>query len=264
MGPGEMGPDALDPALTLEAWRGRIRRHPGELKNLLRNQAFVAGIGNAYSDEILHAARLLPFRKRSTLAPEEVDELYAAMRTTLQGAVELLRERVPPTFEKQVRDPSRGPQRAASHVPVRTRITRVTGGGFPTGFCRGCRPELAGTAPTTPGLRGSQHLARRIHVARRSVGRPDRLDRRPETAPRCRSACHPTCTVYWRAAAVGSGLAVGAALGDGTAAVALGARTGPLEGLARTGLGRCPGVGEVGVPGTGTAPPASRSPMASG
>ena len=72
--PGEMGPDALDPALTVEVFRERIRRHPGELKNLLRNQAFVAGIGNAYSDEILFAARLLPFRKRSTLAAEEIDD----------------------------------------------------------------------------------------------------------------------------------------------------------------------------------------------
>ena len=89
-GPEEMGPDALDPTLTLEAWRERIRKHPGELKNLLRNQAFVAGIGNAYSDEILFAARLQPFRKRSTLAAEEVDDLYAAMRTTLAASVELL------------------------------------------------------------------------------------------------------------------------------------------------------------------------------
>ncbi len=103
-GAGEMGPDADDPALTLDAWRERIRRHPGELKNLLRNQAFVAGIGNAYSDEVLHAARLLPFRKRSTLAAEEVDELYAATRATLARAIEVLRERVPPTFETQVRD----------------------------------------------------------------------------------------------------------------------------------------------------------------
>ena len=60
-----LGPDADDPALTLDVWRQRIRKHPGELKNLLKNQEFVAGIGNAYSDEILHAARLLPFRKRS-------------------------------------------------------------------------------------------------------------------------------------------------------------------------------------------------------
>ena len=100
----EPGPDANDPELTLEDWRSRIRRHPGELKNLLRNQSFVAGIGNAYSDEILHAARLLPFRKRSSLAPEEVDELHAATRKTIRDAIEVLRARVPPTFEQQVRD----------------------------------------------------------------------------------------------------------------------------------------------------------------
>ena len=68
----EMGPDADDPTLTLDAFRVRIRRHPGELKNLLRNQKFVAGIGNAYSDEILWAARLAPLRKRSSLSPEEI------------------------------------------------------------------------------------------------------------------------------------------------------------------------------------------------
>ena len=76
------------PALTLDIWRDRIRRHPGELKNLLRNQSFVAGIGNAYSDEILHAAGLLPFRKRSSLAAEEVDALYPATRETLASAID--------------------------------------------------------------------------------------------------------------------------------------------------------------------------------
>ena len=85
---GELGPDADDPVLTLDVWRERIRKHPGELKNLLKNQAFIAGVGNAYSDEILHAARLLPFRKRSSLAPEEVDALYAATGTTLTTAID--------------------------------------------------------------------------------------------------------------------------------------------------------------------------------
>jgi formamidopyrimidine-DNA glycosylase len=139
-GAGEMGPDALDPSLTLEVWRDRIRKHPGELKNLLRNQAFVAGIGNAYSDEILFAARLLPFRKRSTLAPEEVDELYRATRSVLSDAILLLRERVPPTFEKQVRDHLSTHNRGGEPCPrCGTRITAVTAGGFPTGFCRGCQ-----------------------------------------------------------------------------------------------------------------------------
>ena len=76
----ELGPDADDPSLDLATWRARIQRHRGELKNLLREQSFVAGIGNGYSDEILWAAGLAPFRKRSTLASEEVDRLHEATR----------------------------------------------------------------------------------------------------------------------------------------------------------------------------------------
>ena len=140
LGPDEIGPDADDPGLTLEVWRDRIRRHPGELKNLLRNQAFVAGIGNAYSDEVLHAAGLLPFRKRSTLASEEIDALYAAMRTTLETAIGVLRERVPPTFETQVRDFLAVHMKGGQPCPrCGTRITEVKAGGFVTSYCRGCQ-----------------------------------------------------------------------------------------------------------------------------
>jgi formamidopyrimidine-DNA glycosylase len=137
---GEIGPDADDPELTLEVWRSRIKRHPGELKNLLKNQAFVAGIGNAYSDEILHAAGLLPFRKRSSLATEEVDALYAATRSTLSHAVEVLRQRVPPTFEKQARDWLAVHDKGGQPCPrCGTRISEVKPGGFVTSFCRGCQ-----------------------------------------------------------------------------------------------------------------------------
>ena len=140
MGPEEMGPEADDEALTLDVWRERIRKHPGELKNLLRNQAFVAGIGNAYSDEVLHAARLQPFRKRASLAPEEVDELYAGMRTTLTHAIDVLRERVPPTFETQVRDFLAVHMKGGQPCPrCGTRITEVKAGGFVTSYCRGCQ-----------------------------------------------------------------------------------------------------------------------------
>jgi formamidopyrimidine-DNA glycosylase len=134
------GPDADDPALTPEVWRSRIRRHHGELKNLLRNQEFVAGIGNAYSDEVLHAARLLPFRKRSTLADEEVDALYEATRSTLANAIDVLRARVPPTFEKQVRDFLAVHNKGGQACPrCGTRITEVKAGGFITSYCRGCQ-----------------------------------------------------------------------------------------------------------------------------
>jgi formamidopyrimidine-DNA glycosylase len=140
LGAPEQGPDVDDPSLTLEVWRDRIRRHPGELKNLLRNQSFVAGIGNAYSDEILHAARLLPFRKRASLAPEEVDALYRATRATLTDAIEVLRARVPPTFEKQVRDFLAVHDKGGQPCPrCGTRITEVKAGGSITSYCRGCQ-----------------------------------------------------------------------------------------------------------------------------
>jgi formamidopyrimidine-DNA glycosylase len=137
---GEMGPDADDPALDLACWRDRIRRHPGELKNLLRNQEFVAGIGNAYSDEILHAARLQPSRKRASLAPEEIDELYAATRSVLSNAVAVLRERVPPTFETEIRDFLAVHKKGGQPCPrCGHRITQTEAGGFVTSYCRNCQ-----------------------------------------------------------------------------------------------------------------------------
>jgi formamidopyrimidine-DNA glycosylase len=140
LGEGEQGPDALSPTLTLEVWRQRIKRHPGELKNTLKNQGFVAGIGNAYSDEILHAARLLPSRKRSTLAADEVDELYRATRSTLADAIDVLRVRVPPTFETQVRDFLAVHDKGGTPCPrCGTRISEVKPGGFVTSYCRGCQ-----------------------------------------------------------------------------------------------------------------------------
>jgi formamidopyrimidine-DNA glycosylase len=136
----ELAPDADDPGLSIEDWRTRIRRHPGELKNLLKNQDFIAGIGNAYSDEILHAAGLLPFRKRTTLAPEEVDELYRATRSTVANAILELRTRVPPTFEKQARDWLAVHGKGGQPCPrCGTRISEVKPGGFVTSFCRGCQ-----------------------------------------------------------------------------------------------------------------------------
>ncbi len=136
----DQGPDADSPELTLDVWRERIRRHPGELKSLLRNQAFVAGIGNAYSDEILHAAKLSPFRKRASLAPEEVDALYAAMRSTLANAVEVLRVRVPPTFERQVRDFLAVHLKGGEPCPrCGTRLSEVSSRSEATTWCRGCQ-----------------------------------------------------------------------------------------------------------------------------
>ncbi len=136
----EQGPDADDPALDLETWRARIARHTGELKNLLRNQAFVAGIGNGYSDEILWAARLAPFRKRSSLVPEEVDRVYHATREVLSWAIDELRVRVPPQFEVEVRDFLHVHRKGGRPCPrCGTTISEISPGGFVTSFCRACQ-----------------------------------------------------------------------------------------------------------------------------
>src|ERR671937_67139 len=85
----ELGPDAL--TVSEAEFAQRIRRHPGELKNLLRNQAFVAGVGNAYSDEILHAAGFLPLRKRPSLKPADVKALHGATVQVLQSAIDSIK-----------------------------------------------------------------------------------------------------------------------------------------------------------------------------
>ncbi len=140
LGGADQGPDADDVGLTLDVWRERIRRHPGELKPLLRNQAFVAGIGNAYSDEILHAARLSPFRKRASLAHEEIEALYRAARAVLENAKTVLRERVPPTFETQVRDFMAVHLKGGQPCPrCGSRLSEVRSRSEATTWCRTCQ-----------------------------------------------------------------------------------------------------------------------------
>ena len=136
----EMGPDADDPALTLDRFRERIRRHPGELKSLLRNSRFVAGIGNAYSDEILWEARLAPLRRRSSLRPEEVQRLYDAMRSVLADATQRLRSLVPPDIQLQHRELLKVHLRGGEACPRCGRVLRQIGGAEATTFCRGCQP----------------------------------------------------------------------------------------------------------------------------
>jgi formamidopyrimidine-DNA glycosylase len=136
----EQGPDADDPGLDVEAWRQRIARRPGELKALLKAQEFVAGIGNGYSDEILWAAQLLPFRKRSQLASDEIDRLYEATREVPAWAIQELRHRVPPRFEVEVRDFLRLHRKGGQACPrCGTTLSEISPGGFVTTFCRGCQ-----------------------------------------------------------------------------------------------------------------------------
>ncbi len=136
----EQGPDADDKGLTIDIWRARIARYSGELKSVLRNQQFVAGIGNGYSDEILWEARLAPFRKRSSLATGEVDALYEATRSVLAWAIAELRQLVPPRLEVEQRAFLRVHRKGGEPCPrCGTKISEVSAGGFVTSYCRSCQ-----------------------------------------------------------------------------------------------------------------------------
>ena len=84
-----LGPDPLSEDFTREVFGGILAGQRTQIKGLLRNQGTIAGVGNAYSDEILHAAKLSPFTIAAKLTEEQVDTLYAALREILQGAVAL-------------------------------------------------------------------------------------------------------------------------------------------------------------------------------
>jgi formamidopyrimidine-DNA glycosylase len=85
----QLGPEPLSDEFTLDAFV-EILNSSGkrQLKGLLRDQSTIAGIGNAYSDEILHVARLSPFLPADSLDEERSTALYDAMRSTLSDAVE--------------------------------------------------------------------------------------------------------------------------------------------------------------------------------
>jgi formamidopyrimidine-DNA glycosylase len=84
-GVAKLGPDALDADLATFAERMRSRR--GQVKGVLTDQAVLAGVGNAYSDEILHAAKLSPFAITDRLTDDQLAALHSATRTVLGDAV---------------------------------------------------------------------------------------------------------------------------------------------------------------------------------
>jgi DNA-formamidopyrimidine glycosylase len=86
-GIASLGPDPLDPAFTPDVLAGILAGRRTQIKGVLRDQKVIAGIGNAYSDEVLHAARMSPFRLAASLSADEVTELHAVIVGTLREAI---------------------------------------------------------------------------------------------------------------------------------------------------------------------------------
>jgi formamidopyrimidine-DNA glycosylase len=134
-----MGPEAL--AVTREEFLARLRPFRGEIKGILTRADFVAGIGNAYADEILWAARLHPYRKRTSLSAGELDALYAAVGSTLLGAIEKVRAEMGDEIHREPRGFMAVHMRTGAPCPrCGTPISMIGANQRITNFCRTCQP----------------------------------------------------------------------------------------------------------------------------
>lgn len=82
-----LGPDPLDPNFTLESLKQILAGKQAQIKGVLRDQKKIAGIGNAYSDEILHLAKMSPFTPSNSLSEAELTALYRSIVSILNDAV---------------------------------------------------------------------------------------------------------------------------------------------------------------------------------
>ena len=136
----DLGPEPLDANLSLELFQQRLKHHPGMIKNILTNQKFLAGIGNAYADEILFAAGIHPFRKRPSLTTKEIEKLYHFTRSVLGKAIEILSQRMGEVVEVEIRDFLKVHRRGGEPCPVcGTKISEVSPNKRITSFCRNCQ-----------------------------------------------------------------------------------------------------------------------------
>ncbi len=87
-GVATLGPEPMADDFTVESLAAILKGRRTQIKGVLRDQHIIAGIGNAYSDEVLHAAKMSPFKLASSFTPEEVATLHEAIVTTLRESVD--------------------------------------------------------------------------------------------------------------------------------------------------------------------------------
>jgi formamidopyrimidine-DNA glycosylase len=134
-----LGPDALE--ISADQFRERLRPYRGEIKGILTRGEFVAGIGNAYADEILWTARLHPFRKRTQLTAEEIERLYTGMRSTLLDAIERIRPLMGENIHEEPREFMAVHMKSGEPCPrCGTPVSLIGANQRITNFCRNCQP----------------------------------------------------------------------------------------------------------------------------
>lgn len=134
-----MGPEPFE--ITREHFRERLKPYRGEIKGILTRGDFLAGIGNAYADEILWHAQLHPYRKRTQLTSDEINRLYDAIQNTLRESIESVRAEMGETIHREPRDFFKVHLRAGKACPrCGAIISEITAQQRVTNFCRTCQP----------------------------------------------------------------------------------------------------------------------------
>jgi formamidopyrimidine-DNA glycosylase len=144
-GYADQGVEAGALAWSADEFATRAKGTRRELRNLLMDDEFIAGIGNAYADEILWAAKLHPKRRVATLDPGELDRLRGALHATLERAAEIVEHELPPELGRKVRGHLKVRGRAGEPCPrCGTKIVRTRHGLDEMYVCPKCQPPPRG------------------------------------------------------------------------------------------------------------------------
>jgi formamidopyrimidine-DNA glycosylase len=139
------GAEAGALAWSADEFAKRAKSTRRELRNLLMDDEFIAGIGNAYADEILWAAKLHPKRRVATLDEGEMDRLRGALHATLERAAEIVESQLPPALGTKIRTHMNVRGRAGEPCPrCGTKIVRTRHGLDEMYVCPKCQPPPKG------------------------------------------------------------------------------------------------------------------------
>lgn len=135
------GPDVIDEPLNLDEFNLGLKPFRGEVKGVLTRGQLVAGIGNAYADEILHHAMIYPFKKVTRLSDDEKASLHQSIYAVTEAAVDVLRERVGDQIHRKIRDFLSVHGKKNENCPrCGSKITVITANKRETSYCRTCQP----------------------------------------------------------------------------------------------------------------------------
>lgn len=139
----ETGPDVLDAPMALATFSEALRGYQGEIKGILTRGGLVAGIGNAYADEVLFAAEVSPFRRRKELSVEDIERLHKAIYEVPREAVEELRRLMGDAIHLKPRDWLAVHNKKDEECPrCGGRISQITARQRITSYCMRCQPGL--------------------------------------------------------------------------------------------------------------------------